>query len=161
VFTIVTLTENALMPHDVQRVAHLHDPEPVRVHLVVPVDTERNRLVETFDNVALSVAHLGRPDRDADEPTAEAAEAAARSALDASIAALTEAGVETTGDLAPDDPVGRVAAVARGLDADEIIVVTDQHLLEESLHRDWASRLRDEAGRPVLHFVAGTDRVVS
>jgi hypothetical protein len=28
------------------------------------------------------------------------------------------------------------------------------------LHRDWASRLRDELRLPVLHIISGTDRVV-
>jgi hypothetical protein len=46
-------------------------------------------------------------------------------------------------------------------DVDEVIVVTPPHLVEEALHRDWASRLRDKVNVPLLHFVAGTDRVVS
>jgi hypothetical protein len=45
--------------------------------------------------------------------------------------------------------------------SDEIVVVTPPHLVESGLHRDWASRLRDELSLPVLHVVSGTDRVVS
>jgi hypothetical protein len=50
---------------------------------------------------------------------------------------------------------------ARRDDSDEIIVVTPPHLVTEALHRDWASRLRDELALPVLHVVSGTDRVIS
>jgi hypothetical protein len=40
-------------------------------------------------------------------------------------------------------------------------VVTPPHPVEDGLHRDWASRLRDELELPVLHIVSGTDRVIS
>ena len=40
-------------------------------------------------------------------------------------------------------------------------MVTPPHLVEAGLHRDWASRLRDELALPVLHIVSGTDRVIS
>jgi hypothetical protein len=38
--------------------------------------------------------------------------------------------------------------------------VTPPHIIQAGLHRDWASRLRDELTLPVLHVVSGTDRVV-
>ena len=44
----------------------------------------------------------------------------------------------------------------RGLDlpgvstADEVIVLTDPHYVEEFFHRDWASRARHKVGVPVL-----------
>ena len=89
------------------------------------------------------------------------AQATARAALEASLSALRAEGLEAEGELAPDDPVDAVVAVARRLAADEVLVVTEPHLLEESLRRDWASRLRGAVKLPVLHTVAGTDRVVS
>jgi hypothetical protein len=49
---------------------------------------------------------------------------------------------------------------ARQDDADEVIVVTPPHIIQAGLHRDWASRLRDDLTLPVLHVVSGTDRVV-
>lgn len=156
-FTIVTLTENALTAHDVDRIAHLHDPEAVRVHLVVPVNPQHNRLVEALDDVALG--RLGRAVRGDDTPP-EQAELAAREALEVSVAALHEAGVEADGELLQGEPAAAVVAVVHRLGADEVIVVTEPHLVEESLRRDWASRLRDDLDKPVLHVVAGTDRVV-
>ena len=47
------LTEGPLTDHDVTRVAGLHGEEPVRVHVVVPVDTSHNRLVEALDEALL------------------------------------------------------------------------------------------------------------
>jgi hypothetical protein len=157
-YTIVLLTEKALTTSDVQRVAHLHDPEQVKVYVVVPVDTKHRRFVEALDDVAYGNI---REAVDPDFAPADKAQAIAQQALDAAIAALTAEGVEVHGELGPDNPVDKVVEVAAQVDADEVMVVTEPHLLEEGLRRDWASRIRDRAKRPVLHFVAGTDRVVS
>ncbi len=157
--TIVLLAEDVLTDHDVARLVQLHEPEPLRVHVVVPVDTEHNALVETLDEVALG--RLKDAVRGRAGETPEQAEVRARTALDRSVSQLTVAGAETTGDLAGDDPVPHVCAVVEELDADEVVVLTQPHPVEDALHRDWASRLRDRLHRPVLHAISGTDQVVS
>ena len=154
-YTIVLLTENALTEHDVQRVAQLHEPEQVRVFVLVPVETDRNRLVEALDDVALGHLPSGGDDSPGDAP------ARAASALQVSVGALSSAHLIAEGDLTAADPVPGVVEKARELDADEVVVITEPHLLEETLRRDWASRIRQDLDRPVLHVVAGTDRVVS
>ncbi|RJK92929.1 indole-3-glycerol phosphate synthase [Vallicoccus soli] len=156
--TTVLLTEDALAEHDVDRVVHLHDPEPVRFHVLVPVDTRHNRLVEALDELALG--RLREAVTDSGEQPPEQARVRAQAALDASVSALRLAGAEVEGALVGDNPVDDVVRTARELDADEVIVVTQPHLVEESLRRDWASRIRGDLGRPVLHVVSGTDRVV-
>ena len=145
------------MPHDVARIVQLHEGQPTSVRVLVPVDTEANRLVEAIDDVALG--HL----RDAvtgDHRDPEAAHRNAEQALTASVTDLVQAGLDASGALVGDDPVDEVVAAAQDLHADEVLVVTDPHLLAETFRRDWASRIRAASHRPVLHFVAGTDRVV-
>jgi hypothetical protein len=160
VYTIVLLTEETLTDHDAVRVAQLHDPEPVRVHVLVPVDTEHSRLLEALDEVLLG--RLREAARDSGDENPEDARLAAQHALDTSRETLGLAGVDTrNGALVPDDPVEATVDAARELGADEIIVVTPPHLVEETLRRDWASRLRDKVELPVLHTTAGTDRVIS
>ncbi len=104
-WTIVLLAEHALTTHDVQRVAHLHDPQPVRVHLVVAVDTEHNPLVEAIDEAALG--HVRAALRDSGRPDGEAAQASAQRALAASVAALRAEGIEADGSLGPTTPCSR------------------------------------------------------
>lgn len=124
----MVLAEHALTDHDVERIATLHDPEPVTVHMIGP-------------------AGKSEPDTLA--------------ALEASVRALREAGVAADGEPVGRDPVDKVVAAVRRLDADEVLVITEPHPLQEALHRDWASRIRGELDRPVLHVLAGTDQVVS
>lgn len=154
------LTEGPLTDHDVTRVAGLHGEEPVRVHVVVPVDTSHNRLVEALDEALLGRLREAAEDSGGARPAD--AELAAQHALNVSVDALESAGVaQVSGSLAPDDPVPATVELAVSLPADEAVVITPPHLVEEAFNRDWASRLRDRGHLPVLHVVAGTDRVVS
>ncbi len=158
-YTILMLTEEALGGHDVSRVAQLHGDEQVSVHLLVPADTEHNSLIEALDEVALG--RLREALDDSDETTPQEAEQEAMHAVNASIEALRAAGIEARGSVTGDNPVPAAIEAVKQYDVDEVIVVTPPHLVEEALRRDWASRLRDKVDVPLLHFVAGTDRVVS
>jgi len=153
------LTEEALSGHDVTRVAQLHGDEPVSVHLLVPADTEHNSLIEALDEVALG--RLREALDDSDDATPQQAEQDAMHAVNASIEALREVGIEARGSVTGDDPVPAAIEAVKHFDVDEVIVVTPPHPVKEALHRDWSSRLRDKVDVPLLHVVAGTDRVVS
>ncbi len=160
-FTTVLLTEKALTTHDVQRIAHLHDPEPVHVHVIVPAHDDRSELAEAVDELARAdfgdVLHDDEEGRSETELTTTA-----HRELAASIAALQAEGVaQVDGEVATGHPVDRAVAVVAELDADEVVVLTEPHLLADLTRRDWATRLRHAVPLPVLHVVQGTDQVVS
>ena len=157
-YTLLLLSETALTEHDVRRIGELHGTDDVSVHLLVPADAQHNRLIEALDEVALGRL---REALDDDDPTPQEAEQEAMRAVNASVELLTAAGLQAHGSITGSDPVPAAVEAARSDDADEVIVVTPPHLVESGLHRDWASRLRDELRLPVLHVVAGTDRVIS
>lgn len=159
-YTIVLLSEVALNEHDAARVVALHEEDEVHVHLAVPADTEQNRLVAVLDDIALGEFREAVVERERVQPD-EIARASARTAVDVSVARLTAAGAAAEGNVLSDDPVPSVVALVRTVHADEVIVMTMPHLVEDLLHRDWASRLRRELSVPVLHALAGTDRIVS
>jgi len=157
-YTILLLTETTLREHDAQRIAELHGTEDVTIHLLIPADAEHNRLIEALDEIALGRL---RDALDDDDQTPQEAEQEAMHAVNASVDLLTAAGLQSHGSVTGSDPVPAAVEAARGDQADEIIVVTLPHLVEDGLHRDWASRLRDELELPVLHVVSGTDRLIS
>jgi len=157
-YTILLLTEDALLPHDARRLADLHGDEEVDIHVLVPADAEHNRLIEALDEVALG--RLRDAVDDEDDPTPEEAEQDAMHAVNESLALLKDAGIEAHGSVTGSDPVPAAVEAATHDDADEVIVVTPPHIIEDGLHRDWASRLREELQLPVLHIVSGTDRLV-
>jgi hypothetical protein len=158
VYTILLLTETTLAEHDARRIAELHGTEDVTVHLLAPADAEHNRLIEALDEIALG--RIGEAFDD-DDQTPQQAELDAMHAVNASLDLLKAAGLEAQGSVTGSDPVPAAVEAARADSSDEIIVVAPPHLVEAGLHRDWASRLRDELALPVLHVVSGTDRVIS
>lgn len=153
------LIEDALLTADVDRILALRaDDAPAAYHVLVPVDTERNLLVAMLDDLALGdLRHALRETRS--KRSKDNAEAEAQHALDATVGALRAAGAQADGALTPDDPVPAVRATVERLGADEVYVVTEPHLVEESFNRDWASRARGDVGVPLLHVFSGTDRV--
>jgi hypothetical protein len=160
VFTTVLLTEKALTAHDVERFAHLHDPEPVRIHVVVPGHDDRSELDEVVDDIARADFSEAIHDDHAvtDQGRAEAAE----SEVTSSVSALQAAGVAAVdGEVSTGNPVDAVVKIVAGLDADEVVVLTEPHLLTDLTRRDWATQLRRALDKPVLHVVLGTDQVVS
>jgi hypothetical protein len=160
VFTTVLLTEKVLTAHDVERFAHLHDPEPVRIHVVVPAHDDRSELEEVVDDIAR--ADFSEAVRDDHDVTDASRAVLADRELSASIDALKAAGVaEVVGAVATGNPIDAVVALVAELDADEVVVLTEPHLLADLTRRDWASRLRHALDKPVLHVVSGTDQVVS
>jgi hypothetical protein len=157
VYTILLLAEEPLNDHDVSRIAALHDGDQVTVHVLVPADAEHNRLIEALDEVSLGNL---RDALDDEAPSPERAEQDAMHAVNTSVGLLAAAGVDAKGSITGSDPVPAAIEAVAQFDADEIIVVTPPHPVEDALHRDWASRLRDELKLPVLHVISGTDRVV-
>ncbi len=159
-FTTVLLTEKALSAHDVERFAHLHDPEPVRIHVVVPAHDDRSELEEVVDDLAR--ADFSEAIHDDHDVTDRGRTLAAEREVASSVAALQAAGVAAVdGEVTTDNPVDAVVALVASLDADEVVVLTEPHLIADLTRRDWATRLRHAVDKPVLHVVLGTDQVVS
>jgi hypothetical protein len=153
-YRIVLLLEKALSDLDVAEVTTLHEGVGPQSFLVlIPADTEHNRFVEMLDDLVLGRLREAAHDSGGSGRLAQAT-ARARAALDASVAALRAAGVEAAGKVTPDDPLRSLTEAVRTHEADEVIVLTEPHLVEEALHRDWASRARHEVGVPVLKLLA-------
>ena len=81
------------------------------------------------------------------------ARAAAQARLDASLAALAEAGVDAEGHVGDDDPVRAVDAALRICPADELIVSTHPPGRSNWLEKDVVRLLRERYGCPIAHVV--------
>ncbi len=159
--SIVVLTEVALGADDAGRLVDLHagaaDGALPAYRVLVPADDRRNLLADVLDDLSLLDlrsaldAVRGRDDEEEAETRVEAAEA-----LSASIQALEAAGAEAGGDVVDGDPVAALEQAVTGAPADEVVVVTRPHAVEDTFHTDWASKARERLGVPVLHVYAGS-----
>ncbi len=161
--TIVLLTEEPLHGSDLDRIVALHPVVaggPVWAYwTLVPADTERNLLTESVDALGLGrlrEAFSSAPEGSTDE---RAARAAADEVLATTLAALRERGLDADGSTTADDPLPAVRDAVMTMGCDEVVVVSRPRLVEDTLHRDWASRARAELGVPVLHLYGGTTAV--
>jgi len=153
--TIVLLTERALGDGDAQRLVSLHSDEGARYHVLVPADPHRNMLADVLDHLSLlelrGALDAARGHDDDESP------GGASAIVDASVAALRAAGAEAEGEVTQDEPLPALEKGVREYSADEVVVVTRPHAVEDTFHTDWASQAREHLGVPVLHMYAGLD----
>ncbi len=157
--TILVLTEDTLADSDVEHILGLHEDEVTDYRVLVPADTQRPLLVSLIDELSMGDLRealelvLGR------EPEPVEARADAADALTESLVAFGAAGRRATGEVVEDDPLPALRRAVAGGDVREIVVVTYPHAVEDTFHRDWASRARDELHVPVLHLYSGTNEL--
>lgn len=153
---IVVLTEQALDSDDAERIAQLHEGEDLSYRVLVPADTDRNLLADVLDHLSLGELRAALDALRGREPKADQARVTADEALGASLAALRGLGAQADGEVTQDDPLPALSTAVTAYGAREIVVVTRPHAVEDTFHRDWASRARERLGVPVLHVYAGT-----
>ncbi|WP_405823365.1 indole-3-glycerol phosphate synthase [Streptomyces sp. NBC_01390] len=148
-FTSVLMIEKALTSADVEFVTTLHGDEDVAFHVLLqPRGDQADRLLRAIDDIALG--ELDEAAHERETPEGKDAAAMGEQALEVSLAALRAAGHEAEGRIVEDHPLDALRGLVDEIEADEVIVLTDPHYVEEFFHRDWASRARHKVGVPVL-----------
>ncbi|MCK1797099.1 indole-3-glycerol phosphate synthase [Streptomyces sp. XM4193] len=154
-FTTVLMIEKPLVPTDVEMVGTLHGEEDVTFFVLMQPRGHQDRLLRALDDVALG--ELEDAVREADEPEGDEAGQPARVALEHSVRSLRELGFGAEGRVVDSHPLDALTAVVEEVGADEVIVLTAPHFVEEFFHRDWASRARHRVGVPVLKLFAHSE----
>ncbi|MEE1797757.1 indole-3-glycerol phosphate synthase [Streptomyces sp. NPDC101062] len=150
------MIEKPLTPEDVEFVTTLHGDETVSfVVLMQPRGDQADVLLRAIDDVA--VGELRDATREGDELEGTAARQPAELALEHSLRALRAAGSEAVGQVVEEHPLDLLKTVVEDAAADEVIVLTEPHYVEEFFHRDWASRARHKVGVPVLKLFAHSE----
>lgn len=155
-FTSVLMIEKPLTPEDVDFVTTLHGDERISfIVLMQPRGDQADVLLRAIDDVALG--ELRDAAREGEEPEGKDALEPARLALEHSLRALRTSGSEAVGQVVEDHPLDTLKTVVDDAEADEVIVLTAPHYVEEFFHRDWASRARHKVGVPVLKLFAHSE----
>ncbi|MFD9499215.1 indole-3-glycerol phosphate synthase [Streptomyces sp. NPDC060035] len=150
------MIEKPLTPEDVEFVTTLHGEEQISfVVLMQPRGDQADVLLRAIDDVALG--ELREAVREGEEPEGRAAQEPAAVALEYSLQELRKAGSEAVGQVIEDHPLDKLKTVVEDSGADEVIVLTAPHYVEEFFHRDWASRARHKVGVPVLKLFAHSE----
>ncbi|WP_029287700.1 hypothetical protein [Cellulomonas sp. HZM] len=157
--TILVLTEDTLAPVDIEHLLALHEGEVLAYRVLVPADSDRPLIPTIVDNLGLGELKEAFERLVGKEPSVREAKATASEQLESSLAELRAAGREASGEVVDDDPLPALRAAVAAGDVREVAVVTYPHMVEDTFHRDWASRARDELHLPVLHVYSGTSEL--
>ncbi|MER8070940.1 indole-3-glycerol phosphate synthase [Streptomyces sp. NPDC094034] len=155
-FTSVLMIEKPLSSQDVEFVTTLHGDEEISfVVLMQPRGDQADLLLRAIDDIA--IGELRDAAREDEVPEGKAARQPAELALEHSLALLRGQGSAATGQVVEEHPLDRLKEVVDEAGADEVIVLTEPHYVEEFFHRDWASRARHKVGVPVLKLFAHSE----
>jgi len=146
------MIEKPLAPADVELVTTLHGEEQVSFVVLMQPRGDQDRLLRALDDVALG--RLDTAARESEEPEGDAARRPAERSLTHSLEALRAAGAEAVGRVVDRHPLDALKSVVEESHADEVVVLTAPHFVEEFFHRDWTSRARHSVGVPVLKLFA-------
>ncbi|QPP05994.1 indole-3-glycerol phosphate synthase [Streptomyces bathyalis] len=153
-FTTVLMIEKPLVSDDVELVTTLHGDEAVSFVVLIQPRGDQDRLLRALDDVALG--EFDQAVREGSEPEDRDTHDPAVRALEHSLALLRESGAQAEGQVIENHPLDVLTATVERHKADEVIVLTAPHLVEEFFHRDWATRARHKVGVPVLKLFAHT-----
>ena len=154
-FTSILMIEKPLTAADVEFVTTLHGDDPVSFVVLMQPRGSKDRLLRAIDDIALG--ELEQAAQEGEEPEGSEALEPAERALSHSVGALIAAGSEARGHVVQRRPLDVLRGVVDETGADEVIVLTAPHFVEEFFHRDWASRARHKVGVPVLKLFSHTD----
>ena len=157
-YDVVLLIEQPLSSDDAVQVRSLHEEveEPVRYHVLLPVEDAAARVESAMGSLAASEV-LASPALVMDDVNLEEVQRElldeARAQLVGCLRRLTEAGADAVGEIVSIDPIDALAAKVSAVDGREAIILTRPHVVAEFFHLDWTSRARRKIGVPVLHLL--------
>ncbi len=157
-YDVVLLVEQALSDQDARQVRSLHEdiPDPVRYHVLLPVEDAAGQIESAMGALATGDAMIAPPMLMDPEEMAEIQQELlddARGQVTSSLACLETAGATATGECVTAEPIDALAAKVKEVAAAEVIVLTRPHVVAEFFHVDWTSRARRKLGVPVLHLL--------
>ena len=157
-YDVVLLVEQPLSVDDAVQVRSLHTEveEPVRYHVLLPVEDAAARVESAMGSVAASEV-LASPALVMDSQNLEEVQhellEQARGDLDNCLGRMTDSGCNVTGEIVSVDPIDALALKVTDVDAAEAIILTRPHVVAEFFHLDWTSRARRKIGVPILHLL--------
>lgn len=158
-YVVVVLVEEPLADWDARQIVALHAeaPEPVRYHLLIPVEDAASRVESTIGSLAASevmgTAAMYVDEADLERVHEEIREAS-RQALEQSLKAFTALGAQAQGEVTASDPLERLSGLVHECGAAEVIILTRPHIIAELFRVDWTNRARRKLEVPVLHLLA-------
>lgn len=153
-YNVVLLIERQLIELDADQIVALHEgvDDDLTYHLLLPVESSAAILSSSMSALGGGqFMPISEPDTLAtlDQKIHETGEAE----LETSASLLRDRGQQVTATLVEGDPIDALKRIVEEVHADEVIILTEPHLVREFLKLDWASRARRALDVPTLHLL--------
>ena len=152
-YDVALLIERQLNELDADQIIALHEglDDTVNYHLLLPVQPSSAILTASMGSLGGQVIPVTEPDM-LEEVQTEIVKAG-QAELDASSALLTARGADVTAQLTEEDPIDALIAMVKDTGSDEVIILTEPHIVKEFLQIDWTSRAQRKLDVPSIHLL--------
>ena len=156
-YAVVLLVEQPFTAKDAVNVTVLHEEieDQVTYHVLLPVEDASARVESAIGALGGEVWNqpvVGVEGEDIVDLRKELL-TNCREGVDATIKAIEAAGGKAVGDPVTIDPIRALVEKTKEVDAAEVIILTQPHVVAEFFHVDWTSKARRKLGVPVLHLL--------
>ena len=153
-YNVVLLIERQLIELDANQIVSLQEgvDDDVTYHLLLPIESSAAVLGSSMSALGGGqFVPMTEPDTMAvvDQELHQAGEAE----LDESARLLRDRDQQVTARLTDLDPIDALKELVTETSADEVIILTEPHLVREFLKLDWTSRARRSLDVPTLHLL--------
>lgn len=151
-YDVALLIERQLNDLDADQIVALHEglEDTVAYHLLLPVQPSAAILTASMGSLG---GQIPMTEPGVLEEVQQEIVRAGQSELDASAALLKARGSEVTALLTEDDPIDALIAMVKDTCSDEVIILTEPHIVKEFLQIDWTSRAQRKLDVPSIHLL--------
>lgn len=153
-YDVALLIERQLNDLDADQVIALHEglEDTVRYHLLLPVESSNAALASSLSALGSGqIIPITEPE--GIENIQEQIVKAGQSELEASAALISARGQEVTAVLTEDDPIDALLELVKATGSNEVIILTEPHVVREFLQLDWTSRAQRKLDVPSVHLL--------
>jgi hypothetical protein len=153
-YDVALLIERQLNELDADQIIALHEglDDTVRYHLLLPVESSTAILSSSMSALGTGqIVPISEPDTL--EDVQDEIVKAGQSELDASAALIRARKQEVSAKLTEEDPIETLVALVKESGSNEVIILTEPHVVREFLHLDWTSRARRVLDVPSVHLL--------
>lgn len=155
-YDVALLIERQINALDADQIIALHEElrgeQDVVYHLLLPIENSARVMAASMTSLGGGQLMPLTESENVDELEREI-HTAGQEELDTSAALLQERGARLSSLLTEEDPVEALIALARSVDAAEVIILTEPHIVREFFHVDWSSRAKRQLNVPTLHLL--------
>lgn len=152
-YDVALLIERQLNALDADQIVALHEAldDTVQYHLLLPVQPSAAVLAASMSSMGGQVIPVTEPDmmEDVQQEIVKAGQAE----LDASAELLRTRTPEVTARLTEEDPIDALVAMVKDTGSNEVIILTEPHIVKEFLQIDWTSRAQRKLEVPSIHLL--------